>query len=121
MGGTIQVRNVDPDVRESLKKLARSEGLSLSEYLRRALTRIADRQRVQERWDAAVARHEDWVQALHRTPRPQRGDRPVEGMTTDAIARAIQEDREERTDRILAALGIDSPGSEDTDGDRDRQ
>lgn len=126
MGVTIQVRNLDADVQESLKKLARSEGLSLSEYLRRALTRIAERQRAQERWDEAVARHEAWVEELRRTPRPRRGSHRIEGIAVDDIVQAVHEGREERTDQLLSALGLDAPErdateGEESGGDRRRQ
>lgn len=90
MGVTIQVRNLDPVVQESLKKLAKGEGLSLSEYLRRTLTRIAEGQRVKERWEAAVAQE----RASLLPPEPN-----LEGwvdVDDETIVRAVREGREER-------------------------
>lgn len=51
MGVTVQVRDLDAGVQEQLRKAAAKEGLSLSAYLRRELTRIARSLEVRARAD----------------------------------------------------------------------
>ncbi|MGZ4139761.1 MAG: FitA-like ribbon-helix-helix domain-containing protein [Actinomycetota bacterium] len=48
MSKTIRIRNVPADVYETLKLRAAGAGLSLSEYLRRELERMADRPSIAE-------------------------------------------------------------------------
>jgi plasmid stability protein len=43
MGVTVQVRNLDANVQQRLRAAAEREGLSLSAFLRRELTRLAAR------------------------------------------------------------------------------
>lgn len=54
MGVTVQIRNLDEAVTARLKARAGLEGLSLSEYLRRELTDLADQADAQERWEQLV-------------------------------------------------------------------
>ena len=69
MGVTVQVRDLDPAVNERLKAAAAKRGLSYSEYLRRELTRIAERMRVEERWAELTRDHEGWVAEVRSQPR----------------------------------------------------
>jgi hypothetical protein len=50
MGVTVQVRDLDPIVNDRLKAAAAKKGLSYSEFLRRELTRMAERFRIEDRW-----------------------------------------------------------------------
>jgi plasmid stability protein len=52
MGSTVQIRNLSDDVTQKLKAKAAAAGLSLSEYLRRELTALADQIALEERWNA---------------------------------------------------------------------
>ena len=54
---TVQVRDLDPDVLEQLKKSARSAGLSLSAFLRQELTDVARKYEVRGRADALRGRN----------------------------------------------------------------
>lgn len=54
MGTTVQIRNLSDDVTAKLKAKATAAGLSLSEYLRRELTELAEQIALDERWDAFV-------------------------------------------------------------------
>lgn len=49
---TVQIRNLDDDVTERLRTRAHRAGLSLSEYLRRQLTELAEQIELEDRWDA---------------------------------------------------------------------
>ncbi|HEY5221725.1 MAG TPA: hypothetical protein VIJ18_01560 [Microbacteriaceae bacterium] len=92
MGVTVQVRNLDPAVQETLKTLARNQGLSLSEYLRRTLTSIAERQRVKDRWAEGEAEYELKRQRLkEHPPAPER----VVKIDTQTIVDIIREGRGE--------------------------
>ena len=53
MGVTVQVRDLDADVQQKLSEGAAREGLSLSAFLRRELTRVAARveaEGTRDRW-----------------------------------------------------------------------
>jgi hypothetical protein len=52
MGSTVQIRNLGDDVTQKLKAKAAAAGLSLSEYLRRELTVLADQIALEERWNS---------------------------------------------------------------------
>ncbi len=52
MGTTVQIRNLSDDVTQKLKAQAAAAGLSLSEYLRRELTDLAEQIELENRWDA---------------------------------------------------------------------
>jgi plasmid stability protein len=52
MATTVQIRNVSDEVTEKLKAKAAADGLSLSEYLRRELTTLADQITLEDRWNA---------------------------------------------------------------------
>ncbi len=49
---TVQIRNLDDDVTERLRARAHRAGLSLSEYLRRQLTDLAEQIELEDRWEA---------------------------------------------------------------------
>lgn len=88
----MQVRNLDDDVQEMLKRMARERGLSLSEYLRRTLTSIAERQQIKERWAAAEARYERERQRIRANPPSP--DRVID-IDTQTIVDVIREMRGE--------------------------
>ncbi|WP_309709540.1 FitA-like ribbon-helix-helix domain-containing protein [Pseudolysinimonas sp.] len=52
MGTTVQIRNLSDDVTQKLKAKAVAAGLSLSEYLRRELSALADQIALEDRWNA---------------------------------------------------------------------
>ena len=89
----MQVRDLDPAVNDRLKRAAASRGLSYSEFLRRELTRIAERLRLDERWDELRVAHEARLAASaeNGTPLP-----PGRRFTTEEIIEAIHEGREGR-------------------------
>lgn len=92
MGVTVQVRDLDPAVNDRLKGAAAAKGLSYSEYLRRELTRIAEKLRIDERWREVSA--ESRVRAEHPSP-PATPWQPL-GMTTEEIVASVREDRDSR-------------------------
>ena len=57
MGITVQVRDLDADVQERLRRSAEKQGLSLSAFLRRELTQLARNLEVRERADALNSRN----------------------------------------------------------------
>ncbi|GHF25270.1 hypothetical protein GCM10011600_27950 [Pseudolysinimonas yzui] len=70
MGTTVQIRNLSDDVAQKLKAKAATAGLSLSEYLRRELTELADQIALDERWEAFVGNgiqmtRDEIVDAIH--------------------------------------------------------
>jgi plasmid stability protein len=73
MATTVQIRNVSDEVTEKLKAKAAADGLSLSEYLRRELTTLADQITLEDRWNAIAI--------------------PRFGMSRDEIIEAIHADR----------------------------
>lgn len=52
MATTVQIRNLSDEVTRKLKAKAATAGLSLSEFLRRELTTLADQITLEERWNA---------------------------------------------------------------------
>jgi hypothetical protein len=93
MGVTVQVRDLDPAVNDRLKAAAAKRGLSYSEYLRRELTRIAERIRIEERWAELTLEHADRVAEVRSRP----GER-VEPAQADieTIVSWLHEDRDSR-------------------------
>lgn len=70
MGTTVQIRNLSDEVTEKLKSRAAAAGLSLSEYLRRELTTLAEQIALDERWDAFVGEgiqmtRDEIIDAIH--------------------------------------------------------
>ncbi len=70
VGTTVQIRNLSEDVTQKLKAKAATAGLSLSEYLRRELTALADQIALEERWDAFVGNgiqmsRDEIIDAIH--------------------------------------------------------
>ena len=92
MGVTVQVRDLDPAVDARLKNAASAKGLSYSEYLRRELTRIAERLRIEERWAEVVAADAARVEAAAEGGTPFTGL----GMTSEEIVEIVRESRSER-------------------------
>lgn len=86
----MQVRNLDPAVQETLKAQATAQGISLSEYLRRTLSDMAERIQIHERWDRAVAEDEARLALPEKTPRE-----PIH-IDPEIIVQIIREGREER-------------------------
>ncbi len=93
MGVTVQVRDLDADVSERLKAEASAKGLSYSEYLRRELTRIAERLRIEQRWAELTAAREASLDEELSLPRPRFEPAPIDSET---IVRLLHEGREER-------------------------
>jgi hypothetical protein len=93
MGVTVQVRDLDADVNERLKAAASAKGLSYSEYLRRELTRIAERLRIEQRWAELTAAREARLDEELGLPRPRFEPAPIDAET---IVRLLHEGREER-------------------------
>jgi hypothetical protein len=93
MGVTVQVRDLDPAVNERLKGAAAARGLSYSEYLRRELTRIAEKLRIDERWSEVKA-----SQALRNTLLTTNADLrgPLLDISTEEIVQGIREERDNR-------------------------
>ena len=93
MGVTVQVRDLDPAVDDRLKRAAADKGLSYSEFLRRELTRMAEKLRIEDRWGEAKAAHDARVAAAAaESAEPL----PRFDITTDEIIRAIHEGRKGR-------------------------
>ena len=70
MATTVQIRNLSDEVTQKLKAKAAAAGLSLSEYLRRELTALADQIALDERWDAFVGNgiqmtRDEIIDAIH--------------------------------------------------------
>ncbi len=80
---TVQVRDLDVGVQELLKAASEREGMSLSAFLRRELTRLAARLEAQEL-------------AHPGRPRNRLGLSPdlFAGFSTDEIVQMIREDRD---------------------------
>lgn len=93
MGAAIQVRNLDPEVQVTLKTVAARKGLSFSEYLRRTLTEVAERERLRERWERRVAEHTEETAQLRDAE--SRAWKPL-GVDRETILDVIREGREER-------------------------
>lgn len=92
MGVTVQVRDLDPAVNDRLKGAAAAKGLSYSEYLRRELTRIAEKLRIDERWNEVSSASRS---TRERPSVPSEPWRPL-GMSTDEIVASLHEDRDNR-------------------------
>lgn len=88
----MQVRDLDPAVNDRLKGAAAAKGLSYSEYLRRELTRIAERLRIDERWREVSATARSRAELSSAPAEPWR---PLE-MTTEEIVASVREDRDGR-------------------------
>ena len=56
MGVTVQVRNLESDVQAVLGEAAKAKGLSLSEFLRQELTKVAEHIEVMKRFDRLTQR-----------------------------------------------------------------
>lgn len=93
MGVTVQVRDLDPAVNDRLKAAAAAKGLSYSEYLRRQLTRIAERLRIEERWAEVTVEHHALSERHGSNAAPRR--RPLD-ITTEEIVHGIRDDRQSR-------------------------
>lgn len=80
---TVQVRDLEVEVQEQLKAASEREGMSLSAFLRRELTRLAARLEAQEL-------------AHPGRPRNRLGLSPdlFAGFSTDEIVQMIREDRD---------------------------
>ncbi|MGO4301249.1 FitA-like ribbon-helix-helix domain-containing protein [Leifsonia sp. RAF41] len=93
MGVTVQVRDLDPAVNERLKGAAAAKGLSYSEFLRRELTRVAEKLRIDERWNELKS-----SQHLEAKLLAAKADlrRPLLDVSTEEIVQGIREDRDSR-------------------------
>ncbi|MEP6482593.1 MAG: hypothetical protein ABJA94_11360 [Rhodoglobus sp.] len=82
MGATVQVRDLDVSVQERLRAAAEQEGISLSAFLRRELTRLADGLEIRAR-----------AEALSRNRWGMSKDF-FSGISTDEIVAMVREDRD---------------------------
>jgi hypothetical protein len=96
MGVTVQVRDLDPAVDARLKSAASAKGLSYSEYLRRELTRIAERLRIEERWAEAVALDAARTEAAVKTAAESGEPFRRLGLSSEEIVAMVRESRSER-------------------------
>ncbi len=85
MGVTVQVRDLDSEVQERLRRAAEREGLSLSAFLRRELTRLAEDLRVRERAEQLRPKH------------PLGG--PIPGFANIDIQEVVADIRDDRDNR----------------------
>jgi plasmid stability protein len=83
MGVTVQVRDLDADVQQALRAAAAREGMSLSAFLRRELTRLAELLEMRSRADA-----------LHSRNRLGVSDDFFSGISTEQIVDMVREDRD---------------------------
>lgn len=88
MGVTVQVRNLDVAVQEQLTKSAAKEGLSLSAFLRRELTSLAQNLEVRER-----ASRLNSGNLRNKLGGPFPG---LQGIDIQEIVRMTREDRDDR-------------------------
>lgn len=84
----MQVRDLDASVQERLRKSAAREGLSLSAFLRRELTDLAQKLEVRER---ATRLNQERVRNALGGPFVG-----LEGISSEEIVRMIREDRDSR-------------------------
>lgn len=87
----MQIRDVDPVVRDRLKRRAADQGLSLNAYLKELLARDASRPRRAEVVSRLVGR----------------GDVLSAGPDPSDTAEMIRAMREERTDELLRRMGYE--------------
>jgi len=83
MGATVQVRDLDEGVQERLRLAAEREGMSLSAFLRRELTRLVDQLEIRARADALRSRNRLGVSKDF-----------FSGISSDQIVAMIREDRD---------------------------
>ena len=83
MGVTVQVRDLDADVQQALRDAAAREGMSLSAFLRRELTRLAEHLEVKGRAEALQARNRLGVSSDF-----------FSGISTEEIVAMVREDRD---------------------------
>ena len=79
----MQVRDLDPEVQQTLRDAAAREGVSLSAYLRRELTRLAELIEVKDRADALRSRNRLGVSTGF-----------FSGISTEQIVAMVREDRD---------------------------
>jgi antitoxin FitA len=88
----VQIRHVPEDVHRRLKELAKREGMSLSDYLRRELTHLSH----QLSWEELF---EEMDRDAWRS----------EGLSDVDAAELIRQGREERDRELMGRLGEDAP------------
>lgn len=86
MNKHIHIRDFDGPSHSKLAERARKQGMSLSEYLRRELAKLADR-----------ATMEEIMEKIKSSPRPK--------FSSEEVVKIVNEGREERVDQILRAVG----------------
>lgn len=79
----MQVRDLDAEVQQRLRDAARAEGLTLSAFLRRELTRLSEQIEARSRADALRSRNR-WGMAADF----------FSGISTEQIVAMVREDRE---------------------------
>lgn len=80
---TVQVRDLDVDVQQALRAAAAREGMSLSAFLRRELTRLAEHLEIRSRVDALQSRNRLGV-----------SNDFFSGITAEQIVDMVREDRD---------------------------
>lgn len=91
MGVTVQVRNLDAAVQDQLARAAAQEGLSLSAFLRRELTNLAEGIALMERARRLGITNPQSIQSKLGGPFPE-----LKNISTQQIVDIIREGREER-------------------------
>lgn len=91
MNKHIHIRDFDGPSHSKLAERARKQGMSLSEYLRRELAKLADR-----------ATMEEIMEKIKSSPRPK--------FSSEEVVKIVNEGREERVDQILRAVGKSQRG-----------
>lgn len=91
MGVTVQVRNLDAAVQDQLARAAAQEGLSLSAFLRRELTNLAEGIALMERARRLGITNPQTIQGKLGGPFPE-----LKNISTQQIVDIIREGREER-------------------------
>lgn len=82
----IQIKQVPDELHQRLRKRAREEGRSLSQYALNVLER-----------DLALPSMRDWLRRISQ-------DDPVEGISSEELVGLIQEGRAERDEQLLSTL-----------------
>jgi hypothetical protein len=93
MTSHIQIRDVDAHVHQALIEKARRQNLSLTQFLKMELAKLASARSPDEIGDMLINL-------------PRKGH--VNGWTSQRVARIIREGREQRDEQIAQALGFDT-------------
>jgi antitoxin FitA len=84
--GAIQIKNVPEEMHDKLRERARTQGRSLSDYVRRLIE-----------VDLTLPTNEEWLQRVRQRE-------PVKGLSSEDIVDLIHEGRRERDEQIWNAV-----------------